>query len=156
MSKKNMPTDASAQFVLSYELLALLRWLVENEQEKLEHIIHDAIKNGLDKEIKQSKHIASQEEALDEMQHTIVEFFTALEVFMLEAMHKQIKQRARENDLLATVDHIDMSMYDTATVETSLENAASQIEQKPEANPKELLFKELLRRWRPDKDIGSN
>jgi hypothetical protein len=157
MNNDRFSTDATAQFVLSYELLALLRWLVENGQDDLEALVHQAIGAGLDKELKNKRHGGeSQEEALEEMQQGIVDFFTALEVFMLEAMHKQMKQRARENDLLATVDQIDMNLYDTVTVETSLEKAASAIERKPTADPKELLFRELLRRWRPNKKSASN
>jgi hypothetical protein len=157
MNNDKFSTDATAQFVLSYELLALLRWLVENGQDDLEALVHKAISTGLDKELKNKRHGGeSQEEALEEMQQGIVDFFTALEVFMLEAMHKQMKQRARENDLLATVDQIDMNLYDMVTVETSLEKAASAIERKPTADPKELLFKELLRRWRPNKKSTAN
>ena len=153
--KKRIP-ETDSQFVLSYELLSLLRWLVEHGQEDLESIVHKAINSGLDKELKKKKFTQNQEDTLEEMQHGIVDFFTTMEVFMLEAMHTQLKKRARAQNLQPTVDHIDMNAYDTATVETSLENATNQLERTPNANPKELLFKELLRRWRPTKKNSTN
>ena len=54
---------------------------------------------------------------------------------------------------MPTIDHIDSTICDDATVRSSVEKATAKSEQHPKANAQELLFKELLKRWKPSKNM---
>ncbi len=139
---------SSAQFTLSYELLALLRWLADHDADKLKKIIAKAVKAGLQDELHKTDH-TDQFPMINDMQHSIVDFFMLLESLLLEVIGEHVEQKAREKDLMPAIDHIDTTICDDATVRFSLEKATSKMEHNPNANAKELLYKELLKRWKP-------
>jgi hypothetical protein len=138
----------SAQFVLSYELLALLRWLVDQHEETLKNIVGHALSAGLHEELQK---LERTEDAtyLHEIQHSITDFLTTLEALLIEMVGERIRQKAQYKDLAPAVEKIDSTICDQALVDVSIEEAASKLKMNPRANPKELLFKELLRRWKP-------
>lgn len=143
----------NAQFVLSYELLALLRWLVDNDTANLKKIVKKALKFGLQEELYKLDQ-TDDIEILNEMQHSITDFLHLLEALLIETTSEQIKEKARQQKLLPAVDQIDTNQWDDTTVRYSLEKATTTVADNPNANAKELLFKELLRRWKPlDKEI---
>ena len=72
-----------------------------------------------------------------------------LDALIIETMNEQAVQRAMEKNLLPAIDQIDSNECDNATVRFSIEKATSKYEHNPKENPKELLFKELLKRWKP-------
>jgi hypothetical protein len=142
--------DVHAQFVLSYELLCLLRWLTDNNEDKLKKIVKKAINSeGLLKEIKQLDN--HQPNNAEEVQHSIIDFFGMLESILLETLNEQVDKHAREQNLMPAIDQIDAAVCDDATVRFSLEKTASKIDNNPNINAKEQLFKELLKRWKPHK-----
>ena len=66
----------SDQFVLSYELLQLMEWLLESEPEALKKLIKKSLKNGLGAKLKKEKNnsiIAHQ------AQDGIINFLTLFE-----------------------------------------------------------------------------
>ncbi|GMU19642.1 MAG: hypothetical protein AMXMBFR12_08340 [Candidatus Babeliales bacterium] len=87
------------------------------------------------------------------MQHSIIEFFGMLEIILLETMKEQAVQRAVEKNLMTTVDHIDATLCDDDTLRTSIEKATAKSELHPSENAQDLLFKELLKRWKPTKNM---
>lgn len=146
---------SNAQFVLSYELLALLRWLVDHNdaEEVIKKMIGKALKSGLHQElalINQTEDV----ELLNDMQHSIADFLHLLEVLLADATAEHAKERARQQKLLPAIDQIDTSLCDDTTVRFSMEKATSEIGSNPHKNPKDVLFKELLKRWKPaDKNL---
>jgi hypothetical protein len=90
---------------------------------------------------------------IEEIQHSIIEFFSMLETLLLESMKEQAVQKAVEKNLMPTIDHIDSTICDDATVRSSVEKATAKSELQPKANAQELLFKELLKRWKPSKNM---
>jgi len=143
------------QFTISYELLTLLRWLVEHDTGKLKKIIAKALRSGLKNEIKKTRS-SNQLRSINDMQYNILEFFSLLESLLLELANEQVEQQAREKNLMPTLDQIDSNFYDDETVQCSLEKVTSTIEDNPHENPEELLFKELLKRWKPLKKNAIN
>jgi hypothetical protein len=143
----------NTQFVLSYELLALLRWLVDHDSDKFKKIIGKALRSGLQETLHKLDH-TEDADVLNDIQHSITEFLHMLETILLESIRDQVKEKARQQKLLPTVDQIDTNQCDDSTVHSSLEKATSSLMENPDANAKELLFKELLKRWKPiDKNI---
>lgn len=138
------------QFVISYELLALLRWIVENDADVLKHMISQALSTGLKKEIQTSgKKIKESPYTLEEMQHNIVDFFELLESTLFESLSEHAVQKALESNLMPAIDQIDTHECDNATVQSSIEHATNNLERQPDQTIKELLYKELLRQWEP-------
>lgn len=143
----------NAQFVLSYELLALLRWLVDHDADKLKKIIGKGLRSGLQDVLHTLDH-TDDSDVLNDMQHSITDFLHLLETLLSETVSEQVQEKARQQKLLPTVDQIDTNQCDDSTLRSSLEKTTSTLMDNPNANAKELLCKEILKRWKPvDKNI---
>ncbi len=143
----NIPND---QFVLSYEMLCLLHWLVEHDADNLKQIIAKALSAGLKNKLhKLNTSSSGNLVMIDDIQQSIVDFFALLEALLLESINERVTQKAREENLIPAIDQIDSTLCDTATVRSSLEQATNTIEHNPDMNAKEQLFKELLKQWKP-------
>jgi len=143
--------EHTAQFAISYELLCLLRWLIERDAEKLKKIIAKAVNSGELVEEMQQLENPNQLALNSDIQTSIIDFFGLLEGLLIESINEQVEKRAREKDLMPAIDQIDTSICDNATVRFSLEKTTTELAHNPDTNPKEQLFKELLKRWIPRK-----
>lgn len=136
----NNPFDDN-QFVISYELLNLLQWLIENEQENLKKMVIRAQSNGQ----------RSLEHCSDDIQQTVIDFFSLLDALLIEAEEEQQVQSAFQRVMIPAINHIDTSLCDSNAVAMSVAKATQALENKTGENPKEVLCKELLKRWKPNK-----
>jgi hypothetical protein len=136
------------QLVLSYELLQLLEWLIENEAESLKKIIKRSLKKGLNKKLKHPDSFNT-----DSVQGNIVDFLELVEMLLVESSHEVNVSDVIRKNLMPAIDHIDTSNLSTATVESSAAIATTKKEKNPDENAEELLFKELLKRWKPKKKL---
>ncbi len=146
------------QFVLSYELLCLLRWLIDHHPHQLQQLITKALSAGLYSQIQNQIHNPMSEQTIAQdnelVQQSIIDFCAHLEVMLHEQITVLLKQKAREQDLLTTVEHIDGEACDQDTVRESIEKVTAHHKKKTDNNSKELLYKEILKRWKPhDKKI---
>jgi hypothetical protein len=148
MNNDSFAHDNNTQFALSYELLHLLKWLEQHDIEKLKKIIAKAVAHGLHDEIQRSNSHVNQN-ILEEMHHSIVDFFELMDNLLNDAINQHVEKRAREKNLLPTLDHFDGSLLSHDTVRTSIENTTKQLDAHPHINPKEQLCKELLKQWKP-------
>lgn len=144
------PSNTDNHFVLSYELICLLQWLMEHDAHKLKKIVTDALASGLKEKFRKNNKL-DDTMGLEDIQESIVDFFGMLETLILESLNEQAVKKALEKNLMPSIDHIDATECDDATVRSSIEKATSSIEKNPQENPTELLFKELLKRWKPNK-----
>lgn len=154
MNNDSFSHDGNAQFALSYELLHLLRWLEQHDIERLKKIVSRAVAHGLHDEIQRtSAHI--NQNVLEDMHHGIVDFFELMDTLLNDAINQHLEKKAREKNLLPTLDHFDTSLFDHDAVRTSIENTTKQLDAHPHINAKELLCKELLKKWDPlDKQVN--
>ncbi|HLJ31541.1 MAG TPA: hypothetical protein VKU36_03840 [Candidatus Babeliales bacterium] len=148
MNKDLFSHDSTTQFALSYELLHLLRWLGEHDTEKLKKIISKAVTHGLHDNIQKATSLANPR-VLEEMHHGIVDFFDLLDSLLSDAINTHVEQKAREKNLLPTIDHLDSSLLDSEMLRCSVEKATKKLDTNPHINPKEQLCKELLKQWKP-------
>lgn len=149
MFDNNDLPNNSAQFAISHETLALLRWLIEYHAEELKSIIEKALQKGLHEALPDDAQFAMHN--IQENHESIIDFFNLLELLLLEASDEFAIKKARENNLQPTIDQIDSTICDTITVQSSIERAATKLKDHPESSARELLFKELLKRWTPHK-----
>lgn len=140
--------DNGDQFTLSLEVLHLMQWLIEHDQEGLKKLINRALAHGLHDKLHTP--LDSQQSKAD-AQHSIIDFFVLLETLLLEATNEQSTKNIVRRNIIPAVNRIDTDACDNHTVITSLEQATAQLSQQPEENPQELFVKELIKRWKPNK-----
>jgi hypothetical protein len=148
--------NSAHQLVMSYELLCLLRWLLDHDVEKLKKIVSKALVSGLKHDIKQFEQLGDVNAnplMIEEIQYCIIEFFSMLEIILAQSIKEQAVQRAIEKNLMPTIDHIDSTICDTETVRFSMEKATARSEKSPKENAQTILFKEILRNWKPSKNM---
>ena len=147
---KDLFEIANNQLIVSAELLYLLQWLVENEQESLKEIIKKALKKNLKKEISNLKNTKNIEISPD-LHNSIIDFVGLMEILLAEAIDEEKEKKTFHNKLKNTAEYIDSTICDEEIVQYSLEETSSQMEQNPNQNPKDILFKEILKNWEPTK-----
>ncbi len=135
------------QFVISYELIALLQWIMEHDEQTIHELISKSLKNGLKREF-----VRKENQSLEELQDNIEDFFGLLEALLLDEMNEQMLQNAEQNNLMPTVEHIDAAFCDSQTVQQSIENTTAQITNAASGKEiQERLYKELINQWNPTK-----
>ena len=118
-------------------------------------MVSKALATGLKEDIKyfeQLGDVSADPAMVEEVQHSIIEFFSMLEMLLAESIKEQAVQRAVEKNLMPTIDHIDSTLCDDATVRSSVEKTVARSEQHPKENAQNMLYKELLKRWKPSKN----
>lgn len=136
------------QLVLSYELLQLLEWLIENEAESLKKIIKRSLGKGLNKKLKTQEQLNT-----NLIQASVIDFLELLEILLFESNHEVNAGDVIRKNLMPAIDMIDAASFNAATVESSAAIASTKKEKNPSENAEELLFKELLKRWKPKKKL---
>lgn len=147
--------NSNDKLIISYELLQLMEWMVENESEPLKKFIAKALKHGFEvrlKEVKKYKEFYSPEQ----MQNTIIDFLGLLEVLLFEITNEQEVNNVIQKNMMPAIDHIDINNCDSSILKTSIDVATSKIQKKPKENVQEIFLKELLKRWKPSKNNISN
>ena len=71
--------DNAQQLTLSYELLYLLQWLIENEPDRLKRLIEKALVSGLREDLHFLQKNTDSHTANEEMHYSIVDFLALLE-----------------------------------------------------------------------------
>jgi hypothetical protein len=98
-----------------------------------------------------SDHTPETREAGD-AQQDIVEFLMLMEGLLFEALSEHQSKSSLRHQMLPAVARIDSAACDTMLVQGSVERATSQMRQNPKENPRDLLMKELIKRWKPHHD----
>jgi len=144
------------QLTVSYELLYLMQWLFEHESENIKKIITSALEKGLHKELKTTLPSSLETKDMTDLQNSIVDFLALLETLLQEAVNEKNLKHLMEKQLMPALDHIDNHACDQATVDFSVEKTTYRLEQNPKGNAQEILFKELLKCWKPNKKTASH
>lgn len=143
----SLSLENNNQVILSYELLALLSWIIHHEKQALKQMIDKALANKLRATTKQTDFITTQ--TAEEAHEGIIEFFGSLESLMIEVMNERSIERVLEKNLMPALDHIDAAICDDDIVRSCILKATSTLKHNPQENPQNLLFKEILKQWKP-------
>jgi hypothetical protein len=149
-----MPKD-DEQFVLSYELLAVLRWLTEHEQESLKKVFAQAIKRGFKEEWLHANDL-QKEQNIENLQSIITEFFSLIEALAHETVNEHEITTVLQRTTVPAVYHVDTTACDVTSVALSAAKATAAVKNNTGENPKEVLCRELLRHWKPCKKMDVN
>ncbi len=147
--------DPKDQLVISYELLQLMEWIVEHESESLKKLIIRALKRGFDDQLKQSQNYKELYSAED-MQNNVIDFLALIEALLIEATNEKEVDSIIQKNLMPAIDHVDTSNCDSSTLKSSIAIASSKIHKNSKENVQEIFLKELLKRWKPNKNNSSN
>jgi hypothetical protein len=154
-------------FVVSYELLKLFQWLLVHEQEALKKLVVNALAQGLKYELADSHDVSDcnktitdsatethrehTEEEAEDLQEGMVDFFTLLEMILHETMTEDEATAILQRTMIPSIYHIDTNACDSTSVALSVEKATAAVQNNTGENPKDVLCKELLKRWKPTK-----
>lgn len=141
------------QFTISIELLRLMQWIVEHDQEGLKRLISRAIAQGLNKKITQREDVPQTSEGTH---HDIIDFFLLMETLLIESINENVAKTVLQKNLIPAVNAIDSAALDNQTVRFSLERATNQMQLNPQENPRDLLLKEIIKNWKPNKKSTLN
>lgn len=150
MMNDNFSHESNSHLALSLQLLHLLKWLVEHDDGALKAVIEKAFVQGAYRDIKRTNYAELDPAHIEEMHHSVLDFFNVLECYLEETYHQHTRRTARQTVLQATIDHIDTNVIDDENVLSSVESATSRIEQNPQRNAKQMLYEELLKQWEPE------
>ena len=135
-------------FVVSYELLKLLQWFIEHEQDTLKTLLAEALNKGFKEELLTVNN-PDKEQSIEHLQENIIDFFTLLETLIHETAHEHEAKHHIQQTMIPAIYHIDTNTCDATSVALSVAKATAAVENKTGENPKDVLCKELLRRWKP-------
>ena len=142
------PSSDNAYFVVSHELIVLLQWLIEHEQESLKKIIARALPHGLEAALQATQSSQHQPLNQDELQQNVVDFFSLLETLMYETSNENEVNTILQRAKIPAIQHINANQCDKQAIAISIAKATQAAENHKE-NPKEVLCREFLRRWKP-------
>lgn len=139
----------NSQLVVSYELLQFLRWVVTTEPEGLTVLMRQSFETKSSSLAKKTSGYSEMTPSSEELQRSVIDFFDLLEA-KLQALHAgDYDNKPSEQALSPTVTSIDSSLCDENTVALSIAQASSQCTLSTPQHAKEMLYKELLKNWRP-------
>lgn len=151
------PFDNDNQFVVSYELLQLLRWLLRFEQESLKKLIIKAINSDFQSKNNEKNSAILDSDLEQEIQLAIIDFFTMLEILLYESMDENKIKSVLHKKLIPAINNVDSNVYnnyDIDTLNASIAKVKNNLNDKN--NVKEVFCKELLKRWKPSKNTIIN
>jgi hypothetical protein len=138
------------QFVISYELLHLLAWLLKYQEAELSQIIVQACIKGYEEKLKQQT-VYDQIQNSEDVQHIMVKFFNFLEHNIANISTMEQDKKLVNQDLIKTLDQIDPECFDYDTIKSTVLATADKITPHGDDDAKNLFLKELLRQWDPTK-----
>jgi hypothetical protein len=140
----------NTQVALSREVLMLLRWLVEHHADEIKKLTKRALHNGLHDELL-AEHYAEQAAPIEETYTDIAYFFGMIEAILIKELDEHSLYKTHAKNLQPIIDRIDSALCDAHIVQASIQHTNAKNAKHAEANPRDALFKEILRQWRPRK-----
>lgn len=147
------PGEQDQHVMVSDELLTVIAWLVTYEQETLKKILVNALQHGLQDALTQAAE-QNKELSAQTIQATIFDLFILLEDLVHEVQHESETTTFVQRSLVPAINRIDMSSCNEEIVSISAAKATAAAGSG--ANAKEVLCRELLRRWKPAKKSEFN
>lgn len=138
------------QFIVSYELLYILQWLITYEKEALTDLVHKAFMQG--SQANNNIETSDQFEEAEFLQNSVIDFFTFLEEEVENACENESIKNIMQSNLLKTLDHIDPKLFDPAIIKASMMATAEKVNPEHNQQAKAYFLKQLLKKWTPKKD----
>lgn len=139
------------QFIISYELLHVLYWLLKYEEVELSKLINKSFTKGLKEKMKSHDALAELQ-LTEEMQNSIIDFFTFMEQEILDITDQETT-KLMNKDMIKDLDHFDPKQVDYSTVKKTITKNATKLQTaKYSSKTRTHFLKELLKHWNPQKE----
>lgn len=138
------------QFIVSYELLYILQWLITYEKEAFTQLVHKAFTQG--SQATNNIEATDQFEEAEYLQNSVIDFFSFLEEEVDNAAEHASMEHIMQTNLLKTLDHIDPKIFDPAIIKASMVATAEKVRPQHNHQAKDYFLKQLLKKWTPKKD----
>lgn len=129
-------------FSISQELLVLMAHIVDEYPNELHELIKKAQRT-----VPHNPGTPNSQEAHE----YIIDFLSLMELLVYQTKDEVEVDAHIAKQLMPAIDHIDQTSCGPETVSSSIEHASNQKAKHPRVDAQELLYKELLRRWKPGK-----
>ncbi len=170
---------------LSFELVYLMKWLLQHEKKMLNALVKHAIKNGFAHDLKKiNDH--NHTETADQFYTTILDFLVFFEDTLINNLDSITLDQETERSILPAIKKMDNGNFDIQTMRASIQQtkevlsqtqknhtqkqaqstleptgsqSLSQQHTQPEPSQEEvkkLLFEHILKNWNPSKNDLAN
>src|SRR3989339_1016648 len=152
MTKKTF-LESDDQFIVSYELLHILQWLLTYEKEAFTQLVEQAYMQG-SQNINNSNDndFDEQTEESEYLQNSVLDFFNFLEKEVTLIANAESIKHIMQKNLLKTLDHIDPKVFDPAIIQESMQVTAEKVNPERNHQAKDYFLKALLKKWHPKKE----
>ena len=113
-------------------------------------MIHKSFIKGLE-EKERYNDVTSQIQLSEEMQNSIVDFFTFIEQEIVDLSEEETT-KLMDRDVIQTLDHIDREQLDYVTIKSTINKNVDKINSENFSSTKMHFLKELLKQWKPSKE----
>lgn len=137
----------SDQLVLTPELLAFMHRIMSEHEREFRNLASKILaKKPIDPTIIPPQ--AAQE--------VIVGFFSMMDDILEETYQTNEIAAHTQRQLLPSLEHIDCTNLDPQAVMTSVQRATDVAQNMPNVDAQEVLYQELLNRWKPSKKTATH
>lgn len=152
MSKENFVD--SDQFVISYELLHLLHWIVKYEPKMLKELLTRSFLQGIEESLEKNNGMYAQLSSSEDMHNSIMDFLNFAENHVNAISSTEPVQQVMNKSMMPVMNRVDAQSVDYETVKSSFLTAVEKgkISEDTSAS-KQQFCKELLRQWKPGKKV---
>ncbi|HBS48514.1 TPA: hypothetical protein DEO28_01270 [Candidatus Dependentiae bacterium] len=148
----------SSSLLLSFELIYLIDWLLNNERTKVKLLIKNAVDKGLGNELRgMDPKIAAIRN--DELQLSFLDFLDFLEDTLNETLKTDLQKNLNlKENISSELKKLNISNVDSKTLWVSINQAELEVLKKlnkgleDKVDSKEILLEKILKNWHPTKD----
>lgn len=149
----------SSQLSFSFELIALMEWLLKHEEKNLKVLVKETVKNGF------VQNLDSMEEAdyigiSDNLNQTVSDFVIKLEDILFKEIDRVSPKVNVHNALAPAIKNLDNKSLDFTTMWTSMQKTKSKIVKEtqsdgetkkatPDVEVRKIWYDQLLKSWKP-------
>jgi ABC-type amino acid transport substrate-binding protein len=146
-----MPEEKEYQITLSPQLLLFLQWLTVTEPKLFTEFLHKAYNH------QQFKKFSSDTNSLTSYSDTqlstvVFDFLTILEDIIQEQNEDTTTTKFVTSQRLPALKHLDIQLKDNQALAESITRAADALEKQGKDGAQETLYKEFIKRWKPERD----
>lgn len=137
------------EIVLSFELLVLINWLMQNERQMLNNLIKHALKNGLAQEFEKISDMDNIE-VNEQFYTTIISFLLFMEDGLVQNLSQIKISKDTHDDIFPVLKKIDMKDINIKPIFSGVKQ--SQTASVDTEETKNVLFHQILKNWKPNKN----
>ncbi len=138
-----------SDIVLSFELLVLINWLMQNERPMLNNLIKHALKNGLAEEFEKISGIDNIE-VNEQFYTTVISFLLFMEDGLVQNLSKIKIDKNSKDDIFPVLNKIDMKNINIKPIFSGAKHSSTANSDTEES--KNILFHQILKNWKPNKN----